>query len=36
MLRDGTIEKDMLDEFARRELDYSRPNELTVTLPKEN
>ncbi len=34
MLRDGTIEKDMLDEFARRELDYSRPNELTVPLPK--
>lgn len=32
MLRDGTIEKDMLDEFARRELDYVRPNELTVTL----
>ncbi|MCO5065889.1 MAG: septum formation initiator family protein [Rhizobiaceae bacterium] len=32
MLRDGTIEKDMLDEFARRELDFSRPNELTVNL----
>ncbi len=32
MLREGTIEKDMLDEFARRELDYSRPNELIVTL----
>lgn len=32
MLREGTIEKDMVDEFARRELDYSRPNELTVTL----
>ena len=34
MLREGTIEKDMLDEFARRELDYSRPNELTVSLSK--
>lgn len=32
MLREGTIDRDMLDEFARRELDYSRSNELTVRL----
>lgn len=32
MLREGTIERDMLDEFARRELDFSRQNELTVKL----
>ena len=34
MLRDGTIEKDMLDEYARRQLDFSRQNELIVMLPK--
>ena len=30
MLREGTLDRDMLDEYARRALDYSRPNELTV------
>ncbi|MBX3596327.1 MAG: septum formation initiator family protein [Rhizobiaceae bacterium] len=36
MLRDGTIDRDMVDEFARRQLDFARPNELTVMLPKNN
>lgn len=36
LLRDGTIEKDMLDEFARRELDYTRPNELVIMQPSGN
>lgn len=33
LLRDGSIEKDMLDEYARRELDFSRANELVIMLP---
>ena len=33
LLHDGTIEKDMLDEYARRALDYSQPQELTIMLP---
>lgn len=32
LLHDGTIEQDMLDEYARRALDYSRPDELTIML----
>jgi cell division protein FtsB len=32
MLRDGTIDKDMLDEQARRALSLSRPDEITVML----
>ena len=32
LLHDGTIEKDMLDEYARRTLDYSQPDELTIML----
>lgn len=34
LLRDGTLEKDMLDEQARRQLNVSRPNEITVLLPR--
>jgi len=35
LLRDGTIEKDMLDEYARKNLNLSSPNELTImTLKK--
>lgn len=30
LLHDGTLEKDMLDEQARRALDFSHPNELTI------
>ena len=33
LLHDGTIEKDMLDEYARRTLDYSQPGELTIMRP---
>ena len=30
LLRDGSIEQDMLDEYARRELDFSRPNDMII------
>ncbi|WP_332066139.1 FtsB family cell division protein [Bartonella sp. CB189] len=30
LLRDGYIEKDMLDEYVRRNLNFSKPNELTI------
>lgn len=30
LLRDGTLEKDMLDEQARRALNVSAPDELTI------
>ena len=33
MLRDGTIDKDMLDEHARRALNLSHPDEVTIMLP---
>ena len=33
LLHDGTIEEDMLDEHARRALDYSRADELTIMYP---
>jgi cell division protein FtsB len=33
LLRDGTIEKDMLDEQARDALNLSMPDELTIMLP---
>jgi cell division protein FtsB len=33
LLHDGTIEEDMLDEYARRALDYTRSDELTIILP---
>ena len=32
MLRDGTIDKDMLDEQARRALNLSQPDEVTIML----
>jgi cell division protein FtsB len=31
LLRDGTIEKDMVDEQARRVLGLSRPNDIILT-----
>jgi cell division protein FtsB len=34
LLRDGTIEKDMLDEYARKNLNLSSPNELTIMTSK--
>lgn len=34
LLRDGEIEKDMLDEWARRNLSVSNPNELTIITSK--
>ena len=30
LLHDGTLEKDMLDEQARRALNMSRPDEITI------
>jgi cell division protein FtsB len=33
LLHDGTIEKDMLDEQARRALNLSREDELTIYRP---
>jgi len=36
LLHDGTVEKDMLDEYARRTLDYAQPDELTIMLPRDN
>jgi len=33
LLKDGSIEKDMLDEYARRNLNLAKPNELTILLP---
>jgi len=34
LLHDGTIEKDMLDEYARKNLNLSTPNELTIMTTK--
>ena len=36
LLHDGTLEKDMLDEQARRGLNVSKANELTVMLRADN
>ncbi|WP_336276233.1 FtsB family cell division protein [Bartonella sp. CB178] len=33
LLRDGNIEKDMLDEYVRKNLNFSKPNELIVLNP---
>ncbi|ATP12175.1 FtsB family cell division protein [Bartonella henselae] len=33
LLRNGHIEKDMLDEYVRRNLNFSKPNELTILTP---
>ena len=33
LLHDGTIEKDMLDEQARKALNLSHPDEIIVMLP---
>ncbi|OLL53813.1 septum formation initiator family protein [Bartonella henselae] len=33
LLRNGHIEKDMLDEYVRRNLNFSKPNELTILIP---
>ncbi|WP_455481178.1 FtsB family cell division protein [Bartonella sp. B12(2025)] len=33
LLRDGHIEKDMLDEYIRGNLNFSKPNELTILTP---
>ena len=32
LLHDGTIEQDMLDEYARRSLGYARTDEVTIML----
>lgn len=34
LLRDGEIEKDMLDEWSRRNLNISNPDELTIMTSK--
>lgn len=36
LLRDGSIEKDMLDEQARRALNLSHPDELTIITSRED
>jgi cell division protein FtsB len=36
LLHDGTIEKDMLDEQARRALNLSHPDEITIMLDHGN
>lgn len=33
LLRNGHIEKDMLDEYVRKNLNFSKPNELTILIP---
>jgi len=33
LLHEGTLEKDMLDEQARKALNLSQPDEITITLP---
>ncbi|WP_336294156.1 FtsB family cell division protein [Bartonella sp. CB169] len=33
LLRNGHIEKDMLDEYVRGSLNFSKPNELTILIP---
>ncbi|WP_332060406.1 FtsB family cell division protein [Bartonella sp. CB74] len=33
LLRDGSIEKDMLDEYVRKNLNFSKSNELTILNP---
>ncbi|WP_274628806.1 FtsB family cell division protein [Arvimicrobium flavum] len=32
LLRDGNLEKDMLDEYARRALSMSKPDEVVIML----
>lgn len=34
LLRDGSLEKDMLDEQARRALNMSKPDEVTILLDR--
>ena len=34
LLRDGSLEKDMVDEQARRALSVSRPDEVTIMLDR--
>lgn len=36
LLRDGSIEKDMLDEQARRALNLSHPEEVTIITSQED
>ena len=36
LLRDGSIEKDMLDEQARRALNLSHPDEVTMITSRED
>lgn len=33
LLHDGTLEKDMLDEQARKALNFSQADEITIMLP---
>ncbi|MET3590021.1 cell division protein FtsB [Bartonella silvatica] len=33
LLRNGHIERDMLDEYIRKNLNFSKPNELTILTP---
>lgn len=34
LLQDGSLEKDMLDEHARRALDFGKASELTILLQR--
>jgi|SRR5690606_32480603 len=36
LLRDGSIEKDMLDEYSRRALNLSHTDEMTIIIPSKN
>ncbi|TIV07425.1 MAG: septum formation initiator family protein, partial [Mesorhizobium sp.] len=33
LMHEGTLEKDMLDEQARKALNLSQPDEITIMLP---
>ncbi|TIS80992.1 MAG: septum formation initiator family protein, partial [Mesorhizobium sp.] len=33
LMHEGTLEKDMLDEQARKALNLSHPDEITIMLP---
>lgn len=35
LLRDGSIEKDMLDEYARRALNLSHTDEMTIIIRRD-
>ncbi len=36
LMHDGTLERDMLDEQARRALNFAQPDEVTILIPAQN